>query len=64
MHAQNELSPYFAEIDQRADRALRGIREVRRTAKLRSLPKEPKSADFVAGLILALVTFVTMFLTD
>lgn len=35
MRAQNELSPYFAEIEKRTDNALKGIREVRRSAKLR-----------------------------
>ncbi|CTQ53942.1 hypothetical protein LP7551_02474 [Roseibium album] len=62
MLAQNELSPYFAEIDRRADRALKGIREVRRSAKLYSLPREPKSAGVVTGLIVVFVTFLALFL--
>jgi hypothetical protein len=62
MLAQNELSPYFAEIDRRADRALKGIREVRRSAKLYSLPREPKSAGISTGLIIVFVTFLALFL--
>ncbi|MBN9670336.1 hypothetical protein [Roseibium aggregatum] len=61
MRAQNELSPYFAEIDRRTDRALKGVREVRRSAKLKSLPKEP-NAFFVGTVFLAVLTaFVALF---
>lgn len=62
MRAQNELSPYFAEIDRRTDRALKGIREVRRSAKLRALPKEPSSGLIGTGFVIALVAFVGLFL--
>lgn len=62
MRAQNELSPYFAEIDRRTDRALKGIREVRRSAKLKALPKEPKSSVVGTGLLIVLVAFVGLFL--
>jgi len=62
MRAQNELSPYFAEIDRRTDRALKGIREVRRSAKLRSLPGEPKSGMVGTAFLIVLVTFVGLFL--
>jgi len=62
MRAQNELSPYFAEIDRRADRALKGIREVRRSAKLKSLPKEPKSGMVGTGFLVVLAAFAGLFL--
>ncbi|MBO6891373.1 MAG: hypothetical protein JJ866_05460 [Roseibium sp.] len=62
MRAQNELSPYFAEIERRADRALKGIREVRRTPKLRALPATPDTSRLKAGLILPLVAFLALFL--
>jgi len=62
MRAQNELSPYFAEIDRRTDNALKGIREVRRSAKLRTLPKEPTSGVVGTGFLVALVAFVGLFL--
>ncbi|WP_269582360.1 hypothetical protein [Roseibium sp. Sym1] len=62
MHAQNELSPYFAEIDRRTDRALKGIREVRRSAKLKALPREPRAAFVGTGFLVALAAFVGLFL--
>lgn len=62
MRAQNELSPYFAEIDRRTDRALAGIRQVRRSAKLRSLPAEPRSGMIGTGLLVVLIAFVGLFL--
>lgn len=62
MHAQNELSPYFAEIDLRTDRALKGIRKVRRSAKLRSLPRQPGSAMLGTGILVVLVVFAGLFL--
>ncbi|TYC63181.1 hypothetical protein FMN50_02225 [Rhodobacterales bacterium] len=62
MRAQNELTPYFAEIEQRTERALQGIREVRRAPKLNALPAEPKVAVFGSAFLLALATFVTLFL--
>ena len=62
MRAQNELSPYFAEIEQRTDRALKGIREVRRSAKLTALPKEPRTELVGTGFLVALATFIGLFL--
>jgi len=62
MRAQNELSPYFAEIDRRTDRALKGIREVKHSAKLKTLPKEPKSTVVATGFMVALAAFVGLFL--
>ncbi|MEO9529357.1 hypothetical protein [Roseibium sp.] len=62
MHAQNELSPYFAEIDRRTDRALKGIREVRRSAKFKTLPAQPRSAALATGLLVVLALFAGMFL--
>ncbi len=62
MHAQNELSPYFAEIEQRTERALIGIREVRRSAKFKSLPREPKSVVIGTGFLVALAAFAGLFL--
>jgi hypothetical protein len=62
MRAQNELSPYFAEIDQRTDRALKGIREVRRSAKLRTLPQEPKGMVLGTAFLAVLAAFVGLFI--
>lgn len=62
MRAQNELSPYFAEIDLRTDRALKGIREVRRTAKLTALPREPKAVAIGTGFLVVLAAFAGLFL--
>ncbi|WP_298820810.1 hypothetical protein [uncultured Roseibium sp.] len=62
MRAQNELSPYFAEIDQRTTRALKGIREVRRSAKLKALPKEPKGVMIGTGFLVFLAAFIGLFL--
>ncbi|PVB63550.1 hypothetical protein [Labrenzia sp. 011] len=62
MRAQNELSPYFAEIDRRTDRALAGIREVRRSAKLQALPPEPKAVMVGTGFLIVLAAFVGLFL--
>jgi len=62
MRAQNELSPYFAEIDKRADNALRGIREVRRSAKFKGLPKEPNGALTGTGFLIVLAVFASLFL--
>jgi hypothetical protein len=62
MRAQNELSPYFAEIDRRTDNALRGIREVRRSAKFRALPKEPRAVAPGTGFLVALAAFAGLFL--
>lgn len=62
MRAQNELSPYFAEIDQRTDRALKGIREIRRSAKLTALPGEPKAAAVGTSFLVILAVFAGLFL--
>ncbi len=62
MRAQNELSPYFAEIDLRTDRALKGIREVRRSPKLTALPGEPRMTVLVTGFLAALAAFAGLFL--
>ena len=62
MRAQNELSPYFAEIDRRTDNALKGIREVRRSAKFKALPKEPRAAALGTGFLVVLAAFVGLFL--
>ncbi|AMN53680.1 MULTISPECIES: hypothetical protein [Stappiaceae] len=62
MRAQNELSPYFEEIDRRTDRALKGIREVRRSAKLTALPQEPKAALVGTGFLMVLVAFLGLFI--
>ncbi|QFT32490.1 hypothetical protein FIV00_18520 [Labrenzia sp. THAF82] len=62
MRAQNELSPYFAEIDQRTTRALKGIREVRKSAKLTELPREPKGALIGTGFLVFLAAFVGLFI--
>lgn len=62
MRAQDELSPYFTEIDRRADNALQGIREVRRSAKFKSLPAEPKGAFAGTVFLIALAAFAGLFL--
>ncbi len=62
MHAQNELSPYFREIDRRTDLALKGIREVRRSAKFKALPAEPKRTFVGSSLLVVLALFVAFFL--
>ncbi|MBG6146868.1 MAG: hypothetical protein RIE06_20610 [Roseibium album] len=62
MHAQNELSPYFAEIDKRTDNALQGIRQIRRSAKLKALPKEPNGSAVGTGLLVVLAAFAGLFL--
>lgn len=62
MRAQNELSPYFTEIDRRTDIALKGIREVRRTAKFKALPKEPRPGVIGTGFLVALAAFAGLFL--
>ena len=62
MRAQNELSPYFEEIDRRTDRALKGIREVRRSPKLTALPQEPKAALVGTGFLIVLMTFIGLFI--
>jgi hypothetical protein len=62
MRAQNELSPYFAEIDRRTDIALKGIREVRRSAKLSALPKEPRTEAVGTTFLVALAAFVGLFI--
>jgi hypothetical protein len=62
MHAQNELSPYFAEIDKRTDNALAGIRQVRRSAKLKALPAEPNGSVVVTGFLVVLAAFAGLFL--
>lgn len=61
MRAQNELSPYFVEIELRTERALKGIREVRNSAKMRALPKEPKPIVINTALLTSFVFFVTLF---
>ena len=62
MRAQNELSPFFKEIDKRTDNALRGIREVRRSAKLKALPKEPKGTVVGTGFLVVFAVFAGLFL--
>lgn len=62
MSAQNELSPYFAEIDQRTDRALKGIREVRCSAKLTALPQEPKGIVLGTAFLAVLSAFAGLFI--
>lgn len=62
MHAQNELSPYFTEIDKRTDAALKGIRKVRRSAKFNGLPRDPGGAVVGTGFLVALAAFVGLFL--
>ncbi len=62
MRAQDELSPYFAEIEKRTDNALRGIREVRRSAKFKSFPAEPKRAATGTGFLVVLAAFAGLFL--
>lgn len=62
MRAQNELSPYFAEIDKRTDNALKGIREVRRSAKLKSLPSEPRGTVVGGGFFVLFAVFIGFFL--
>lgn len=61
MRTQNELSPYFQEIDLRTGRALKGIREVRKSAKLRALPAEPKPLFINTGFLVLLAFFITLF---
>lgn len=63
MSAQNELSPYFTEIDLRTERALKGVREVRRSAKLSALPAEPRSFVVHSGFVMAACFVVALFLT-
>lgn len=63
MRSQNEFSPYFQEIDQRTGRALKGIREVRKSAKLRALPAEPKPIFINTGFLVLLAFFVTLFVS-
>ena len=60
MRAQNELKIYFLEIDRRTDLALRGVRKVRSTAKLRQLPGE--SVLTGTGFLVALAAFAGLFL--
>ncbi|MEP3047420.1 MAG: hypothetical protein ABJL55_10800 [Roseibium sp.] len=62
MRAQNELSPYFAEIEQRTDRALKGIRKVRSSAKIRALPREPKPIVINTALLTSIVFFIALFI--
>ncbi len=62
MRAQNELSPYFAEIEKRTDNALKGIRDVRRSAKLRSLPAQPGASVVGTGFLVFFAVFVGFFL--
>lgn len=62
MQAQDELSSYFAEIEKRTDNALHGIREVRRSPKLKSLPAEPKGMVAGTGFLVFLATFAGLFL--
>ncbi|EEE44814.1 hypothetical protein [Roseibium alexandrii] len=61
MRTQNELAPYFREIDRRTDRALKGVREVRKSAKLRALPAEPKPWFINTGFLVLLTFFVALF---
>lgn len=63
MRTQNELSPFFQEIDQRTGRALKGIREVRKSAKLRALPAEPKPIFINTSFLVLLAFFVTLFVS-
>ena len=62
MPAQNELSPYFVEIEKRTERALAGIREVRRSAKFKTLPPEPKASAVGTGFLVLLTAFAGLFL--
>jgi hypothetical protein len=62
MRAQNELSPYFAEIDRRTDNALKGIREVRRSPKFKALPREPRAVALGTGFLVFLAAFAGLFL--
>ncbi|GAA0781847.1 hypothetical protein E1180_21465 [Roseibium denhamense] len=62
MSAQNELTPYFAEIELRTDRALKGIREIRRSPKFHSFPKEPNTFAIRTGGVIAFVFFLALFL--
>ena len=62
MHAQNELSPYFAEIDKRTDNALQGIRQIRRTTKLKALPGEPNGSVLSTVFLVVLAAFAGLFL--
>jgi len=63
MRTQNELSPYFREIDLRTGRALEGIREVRSSAKLRALPAEPRPWFINTSFLVLLAFFVTLFVS-
>lgn len=62
MRAQNELEPYFTEIDRRTELALKGIREVRRSPKLKALPADPGVAVVGTALLVALIAFMALFL--
>ncbi len=62
MRAQDELKIYFLEIDRRTDLALRGVRKVRSTAKLRQLPGESVLTGTGAGFLVALAAFAGLFL--
>ncbi|WP_428642280.1 hypothetical protein [Roseibium sp.] len=62
MRAQNELSPYFAEIELRTERALKGIREVRNSPKLKALPQEPRITVLATGFLVVLAAFAGLFL--
>lgn len=63
MRSHNELSPYFIEIDRRTDQALKGIRKVRRSAKLRALPAEPGAFAVHSGFVMAACFIIALFLT-
>lgn len=63
MRAQNELSPYFTEIERRTDRALVGIRSVRRAPKFKGFPAEPRPASVSAVFLLTFLMFI-FFLLD
>ncbi len=62
MRAQNELSAYFTEIDRRTDNALKGIRQVRRSAKLQTLPPEPRMAAIGSAFLVVLAFFIALFI--
>lgn len=62
MRPQDELSPYFLEIEQRTDRALEGLRKVRRSAKLKALPSEPRPFLINSAFVMIFIFFVAMLI--
>ncbi|MBO6759107.1 MAG: hypothetical protein JJ902_22470 [Roseibium sp.] len=60
--AQDELKVLFHEIDMRSDRALEGVRAVRRARKLEALPGEPRTRAMGSAFVFTVIAVMALLL--